>query len=117
MKKLLIPILILLATATYGQVADTVNAISKNPVLLSKLKAGETNDTAITRVNLPRKNFDYVVILKFPSGNSGTVQVNSEGDVVSGSPLYAAGTTLIFTCTGRFFIKCSDASDDVEISY
>lgn len=111
MKKLIIILLFLIAFASYSQEADTLQ-ITSNPELI------DLNDTDLTLVLMPRQSRDYWVIIKFPSTNSGTVQVNSDNGVMTLSPAYAASATpAIFYVRGRFWIKFSNSADTAIIEY
>lgn len=111
MKKLIIILFAFIAFASYGQEADTLQ-------ISSSCYDIDLNDTDITLIVMPRQFKDYQVVIKFPSGNSGTVQLNDSNGVMTGQHAYAAGDTpVIFTVRNKFWIKFSNGADIAVIEY
>jgi hypothetical protein len=116
MKKLLIILLFIANVAVAQTEADTVT-ISSNPTYLS------LGDTDITMIEFTKGTYkDNVpvplyLMLRFPSGNAGTVQVSTYGSTVTSSPAFAAGSYVIITVYKKVWIKLSNSADDVEISW
>jgi len=86
MKTIIFILLAFVSFQSFGQEADTLQVIS-NPMDI------DLNDTDLTLVLMPRENRDYSVTFKFPSTNSGTVQINTLNGVMTNSTTYAASAT------------------------
>lgn len=116
MKKLLFIALLFLAISAKAQIT-----VSSNPALVTP---GTTTTQQITLSKTftsdPRATVFgtlVFVLIKFPSSNSGTVQVNTLSSTVTGSPAYAAGTQVAVTVKDTIWIKLSNSADTYEISW
>lgn len=111
MKTIIFILLAFVSFQSFGQEADTLQVISNSMDI-------DLNDTDLTLVLMPRENRDYLVIFKFPSTNSGTVQINTLNGVMTNSTTYAAGATpAILLVRGKFWIKFSNSADECIIEF
>jgi len=114
MKKLLFIAFLFLSAASFAQVN-----INNNPY--DPVEAGETLSTSVTTYSMPAiySYSNQLVIVKIPSGNSGTVKFSAVGSaVIASSPAYAAGATFMFEVRGgMFWVQLSNSADTFEISW
>ena len=116
MKKLFFIALLFLAISTNAQIT-----VSSNPALVAPAttttQAVTISKTFISDPNGTLYGPIVFVLIKFPSSNSGTVQVNTLSSSVTGSPAYAAGTQVAVAVKDIVWIKLSNSADKYEISW
>lgn len=112
MKNLLLILAIALPSIAIGQ--DIT--ISSNPTVLT------SGDTNTDEVLIDRGQFVgfyelrvMPLLIKVPSGNSGTVQINTFDSSMTNAPAIAAGTSVWITVIDRFWIKFSNGADSIEV--
>ena len=114
MKTIYLIAFLFLSVASFAQVN-----INNNPY--DPVQAGQTLSTSVTTYSMPAiySYSNQLVIVKIPSGNSGTVKFSAVGSaVIASSPAYAAGATFMFEVRGgMFWVQLSNAADTFEISW
>lgn len=106
----------LLAFLICSSVFAQIN-VTSNPTLIT---AGNTtvNEVTIDRgsLGIPTPRL-ITVLIKLPSTNTGTVQINTLNSDVDDSPSFAAGVYVWITVRDNFWIKQSNGADSIEISW
>lgn len=116
MKKLLFIALIFVSASSLAQIT-----VSTNPTLVAPATTSTREITIIKSFLSDPNNVFFptliAVVVKFPSGNSGTAQINTLSSTVTSSPAYAAGTQVFLTVKDTLWIKLSNSADTYEISW
>lgn len=115
MKKLLFAILLLVGVSAHAQ------TVTGNSVTFTSTVTTTTQivlDRGTLSLYLPRL---VTVIMHFPAGNAGTVQVNGAGTSIPGTATVYSATThlngIIFSCVDGFAIKFTNVGDKVSFTY
>lgn len=110
MKNLLLAFFILVSGAAYGQTTLTANYFSLS-----------LNTTTTTQIDLPDHvtvgERNTVLIIKAPSTNVSTVQVNGISSTMTDAATLDPGEQIIITVRNKFWVKLANSADDLKIGW